>query len=819
MKRTLAILGLLGACSGSFWLGVQFERPIDRVRAIDVAPAPIEHEPSWRAAVRRARSAADAGSARQAALDVLSEATGDVALARAVELLGPVATPDDIPLLESLARSHDPRLEGPALHALSMVGSADAVDLLIELSQQTRLRGRALKALGGTGDPRALERLSAALDDPTVRHEAANGLVALGTPGAVDLAVARFEASVDWEASTWADVLVRMPADQDRARQTLIAASRSSSPMRREAALSALARHHDPRIYSLLATRALAGDDVSIRCLGQLDDPRAIDVLLDLVDGPMPQASMSAVDALGAMSHPRAQTALLELAESTRVNVAHQAIWLLRDLEDPDVTGALARLAREGRQPVARAAIGRLLQHPWGSRIPEAALQVARDEIRNLGADPGAALNVLLKYGSAGDHRLVHDLVLEGPQNARLTSIWTLQNHPGPEARQLLLALMSDADAYVSGQAVQAGITRGGMEVEIEALLIERMDHANALNRSEIATQLVQLDRPNGIARVQQMFDEGTDDEQAAAVNALMSSRDPAVSQSLLIDAKNLPDRLQGAIYRSALYSPGVDPMLLAERVLEYGQPDTQYVAAEALAQAATPEATRKLLRMSHDDDMRGSALSALARVGGTAAEARLGEAAEDPSTVWLGLNGLQQIGTPSARETVERLAQSGDTSIRTQALNTLMGMPGPDSQETFVDATRDSDPAIRQVGVNALATLGTRDAIDTIAGMLDGDDAVLAAQALTRMGGGAYEQNKEAVDAILAEVEPLQAQVYEEDLWLGDGMDLDDLILPEGTHGGLDAIDSIGSGGLGGTGELLGGLGYQDDVYAEIIE
>ena len=122
MTRTLALLGLLGACAGSFWLGIQFERPMGEV-SIDEPTADVLPEPSWRAAVRDARGSADAGSAREAALAVLADATGDVALARAIELLGPVATPDDIPLLQSLARSRDPRLERPALRALSMVGS------------------------------------------------------------------------------------------------------------------------------------------------------------------------------------------------------------------------------------------------------------------------------------------------------------------------------------------------------------------------------------------------------------------------------------------------------------------------------------------------------------------------------------------------------------------------------------------------------------------------------------------------------------------------------------------------------------------------
>jgi HEAT repeat protein len=767
MTRTLALLGLLGACAGSFWLGIQFERPATDV-SLDEPTRDVPTEPSWRNAVRAARASADAGSAREVALAVLSDATGDVAIARALELLGPVATPADLPLLESLVYSHDPRLERPALHALSMIGSPEAVDLLLELTRRPGLRGHALEALGGTGDPRALHALSAALDDPEVRHHAAQGLVALGSPDAVDIAIERFEARFDWDASTWADVLVQMPADQERARDTLIAASRSSSPMRREAALSALARHRDPRIYPLLATRALAGDEVSIRCLGQLDDPRAVSILLELIDGPLPYTGIAAVDALGAMHHPDAQAALLQIATSTRVNVAHQAVWMIRDLADPDVVAALATLAREGRQTVARAATSRLLQHPWGTRIPDAALEIARGEIQNQSVDVGAALTVLLKYGSAADHRLVHDLVLEGPHNARLASIWTLQNHPGDEARALLLALMDDPDPLVSGQAIQAGITRGGMESQIESLLIAHLEDADVTRRSEIATLLVQLDRPGGIARVQQMLADGDADAQAAAVNALMSSRDPAIAESLLVDARNLPSGLQGTIYRSALYSPGVDPMLLAERVLAYGEPDTQYVAAEALAQAATPEATRHLLRMSHDDAMRGSALSALARVGGEAAEARLSEAAEDPSTVWLGLNGLQQIGTPSARDRVEELARNGDASIRTQALNTLVGMPGPRNQDAFLAAVRDSDAQVRQVGVDALASLGTPDAVATLVDLLDSDDAVIAAQAISRMGGGAYTTHRETVDAILADAQPIAEPWLE----LGDGLD-----------------------------------------------
>ncbi|MCB9673891.1 MAG: HEAT repeat domain-containing protein [Alphaproteobacteria bacterium] len=744
MKKAFWVAGVVGLCALSFAAGSKLDRSGDEV------PAPIVEitpDPDWRAAIHAAREASDGATARGHALALLDDASGDTALIHAVQLLAPVATDADVPVLESLARTGDGRIARHAVEALGLIGSDAAVAILDDLAKQTQTRGMALQALGASGHPIALSRLKAALGDPTVEHDAAAGLVALGSADAAALMIERFEDSLDWQASTWAEHLASMPAEREEARQALLRASKGGPDIRREAAMSALARHRDPAIYGLLAGKAALGDAVAIRALGQLDDARAVDVLGGLLARGGTTA-MPALDALGVMRHPRARDLVLKAIQSGPEAQAVQAIYLVQDLSDPHVLATFLWAATEGRMSVAQSASNRLMQHPWGRTIPQEVLDLARERLETGAADPGSCVTVLLRYGDRDDHRLVFDAVLDGPQQVRLASVWTLQSLQLDVATELLLRLMNDPDPYVSNQALAAAMGRGGLETRVESILLAQLDEDPG-NIGNVAHYLVQLNTPAALLRLEELAENGEPSEQSIAISALMSSQDRSIATRLVVEAKDMPPELQSQIYSAALYNAAIDPTELADRVLAYGDPSIRYVAVEALANAGTPRAAKRLLDMSYDPETSESALNALARVGGAAAEERLLDAASDPKTASAALSGLTQLGTPAARDAIANVARSGPAEARLPALYALQSNPGSRAETTFVDAAFDADPSIRRAAIDGLAAVGTRGAADTLAELLDGEDAEAAAYALQRMGGRAYRENKERIDAI----------------------------------------------------------------------
>ncbi|MEZ4317687.1 MAG: HEAT repeat domain-containing protein [Myxococcota bacterium] len=745
MKK-LWFVGVVGLCALSFLAGTRLDGPPETVGVAVTEPAP---EPEWREAVRVARAAADGATARGQALALLDDSTGDAGLIRALQLLAPVALPEDVPVIESLARTGDARISPRAVDALALIGSPEAVRILSDLSERHTTRGPALEALGATGSPEALAKLTAALDDPTVQHHAATGLVALGTPEAANVLIERFESSIDWQASTWAEYLAAMPADREDARASLMKAARTGPELRKEAAMSALARHRDPAIYGLLAGRAALGDGAAIRALGRLDDARAIDTLKDLVRrGGAP--ATTAVDALGSMRHPEAQAVLLDVIETGTETLALQAIYMVQNLDQPAVLGTFLWAAQESRSSVAQGARTRLMQHSWGPRVPVEVLDLARERLGSFDPDPGSTLTLLLHYGSSEDHRRVQELVLEGPQQTRLAAVWTLQNLQTRESSDLLVRLVDDPDPYVSSQAIAAAIARGGLETRVESALLARLDE-DPSSVSALAYQLVQLNTPAALLRLEDLVRDGTETEQSVALAALMSSSDTTILNRLVVDAKRLPANLQSQIYSSALYNPAIDPTDLADRVLEYGDPSIHYVAVEALANAGTPSAARRLLAMSYDDSTRDAALNGLARVGGPKAEERLLSAARDPATASTAIGALQTLGTPSARAAIADVARgSGPSEARVQALYSLQSAPGRDAQEAFIDAAFDRDANVRRAAIDGLASVGTREAGETLGALLDGEDAEAAAYALQRLGGRAYREHQDRIQELL---------------------------------------------------------------------
>ena len=99
------------------------------------------------------------------------------------------------------------------------------------------------------------------------------------------------------------------------------------------------------------------------------------------------------------------------------------------------------------------------------------------------------------------------------------------------------------------------------------------------------------------------------------------------------------------------------------------------------------------------------------------------------------------------------------DTNLRTQVMYNLAYSGGAEGREVLSEALFDEDSQVRNTAISALESMGTSQAAQPLAALLEADphdeiamaDARRAAQALQRMGGATAEANGDLIDALMA--------------------------------------------------------------------
>lgn len=720
---------------------------------------------AFRDALAAARQTADAGSLRAQAHEILNTAEGELSLADGIELLGWTGTDADAPWLDSLARSDDPALQGPAILALGRLGTPAAVTTLLDLESRPDLRGWVLDALGHTRDPRAAALLTERLSDEAWAAPAALALARFGDPEGARAVTASLERATARNAAGLALALARFPGEAPR--QALYDTLRTGQRIHCDAALGALAQVRDPIVLDLLladlATGTADQKTQAANHLGVLGDPRAIHALHNAaLDGNRTLQS-TAVSALSRIDTRTSRRVLLDLIDTGPSPVAMQAIWSMKDPTDPDAVAVLTGSWRRRPWDV-RGAIGNRLFHArWTlGQVPPSVLELARNELAD--PPPGGASDApafLLDHGTDEDVLAVEALLEEGSTMTRTRIVQTLATWPGASATGLLMARVEDPEPNVRDAAVRALLQRGIDASRLEEPLLAALtDSANAHGRVE--QLLVELGTERAIAAVQARLTEGTLREQQSAVQALAWAGDARTNRELLTiaaDADNPSQRRQ--IYQSLMWSASGPDVDLAHTLLEDEDPGLRSIAIQILGQAG-PEGRDTLVALASgdDDDLRRQALGSLGHVGGPDAEALLIASLDEPDGMGASaLSALTQLGTRSSREVLVETARSHtDPSVRTQALNQLGWTTTEGGPAAIREALDDEDPAVRQTALSALEGTGSTAAAQDLVGLLDDEDpdfARQAAHALERLGGPLAERHKDDIEA-LTQVDPL---------------------------------------------------------------
>jgi len=417
----------------------------------------------------------------------------------------PVAAPPPPPSpdLIRLLTDNEARIRRRAALAVGRVGLVEGVAPLVRVldDPDPEVRQMAAFALGLIGDRSARDPLIAKLTDPTplMKGSAAEALGLIGDPAAAE-PIGRMVSEIV------ASGALAEPPDET------LEASRDTPAAAFRLAMTALVRL---KAYDALAAATLdASGQPRVRwwpvafAFQRLEDPRALPVLLALVQDPRPYTKAFAAKGLGAMKDQSAGTALLPLVSSADADVAIEAVRSLGRLHDARATPSLIKLLQTPTtSPALKLEAVTALGNTRGDGANDALIPLLVD------ANPqvrGAVLRSLATVDPEGFVFILSGLDTDSNWSVRaaLASILgTLTPEAGlPRLRMLL----NDPDTRVVPPVLEA-LAKLHPPDAVQ-IVLDQLSSNDPFIRAGAADAIAGLKPPNGLAALTDAYTRGQGD-------------------------------------------------------------------------------------------------------------------------------------------------------------------------------------------------------------------------------------------------------------------------------------------------------------------
>jgi HEAT repeat protein len=540
-----------------------------------------------------------------------------------------------------------------------------AISSLLERSQLSSVRGCAAQALALQSTPEAQSWLLDSSDDPIpeVRNSALQALAA-SEDSAVRAVVIESSLSENVELASSA-VIALLKAEREEGVS---------------AALKLLPNIEDGETLSEL-----------IRALGESRQPRALEVLLAIMDSAGPSARFDAITALGALGGPAATARLESLFEHGSLNEFRAAAkgWSRLAPEQCQLKLRSALVSDDvDRQVVAlillfgpdSGALIPFLQQQLFSENPAATqllfsqlakkpLPELRSEVARLGTLAQRSRNsALIRYGGATDTAL----------DEQHPSLAELADDDSAEAQAELVRVIDDPTRNTQGlnYIVQVAPARTVQRI------IDRSSTFSVELRRQLIHSLAELGSPQYSEALRAALRDADGVTRTAALEGLMRLGDEAA----LADAR---------------------------RMAQAGDPDERAAAVGLLALRLDSLSDAEIDSYASDSDISvvGSALNLMQRRPAeqilTAATRAFRRASpEDRATLQSNLTAFK---SEVARPFNEFALREGDDTTAMQAIQALAGMQGPESAQRLWEVLRDSNRShvVRSEAAAALRELG----------------------------------------------------------------------------------------------------------------
>jgi cyclophilin family peptidyl-prolyl cis-trans isomerase len=420
----------------------------------------------------------------------------------------------------------DPEVRQMAAFALGLIGDRSARDPLIaKLTDSSPLmKGSAAEALGLIGDPAAAEPIGRMVSE-------------IVTSGALaDPPDEAIEASRDTPAAAFRlamTALVRLKAYDALAAATLDASGQ-------------------PRVRWWPVAFAFQ----------RLEDPRALPVLLGLVNDSKPYTRAFAAKGLGAMKDQSAAAALLPLISVAEDGVAIEAVRSLGRLRDSRATPALVKLLQApNTDPHLRLEIVTALGNIGGEGPSDTLIPYLGDPNPQIRA---ATLRSLATIDPEGFVFILSGLDADTQWTVR-AALASILGTLTPEAGlPRLRSMLNDPDTRVVPPVLEALAKLHPPDAG--PILIDRLSSTDPYIRSGAAEAIAQLKPPNAIAALTDAYHRGeADDTYVARASALAAAAAYGADQSTALLTTALADKDWAVRLRAAQllkqFNPSSDAM------------------------------------------------------------------------------------------------------------------------------------------------------------------------------------------------------------------------------------------------------------------
>lgn len=533
-------------------------------------------------------------------IEEVSAGFADNLRSSALEAVGKIRSPHAVEQILFFLNKDNPLLTFSAIKALELIGSAEAVPRLIEISKEKLFKRAALEALGVIGDIHALDCLLAAFhsEQENIRRVTLKAIVALESKQTgQNKRIVRRQVKGAYTEDDYAFLVSILDHSDPFLKRGAICVLGWASEFRAIPVLILLLNEYDKDVIAALVAMG----------------PSVLPELLSLVgqgvweDDKMRQA---AATIFGEIADPAGTPTLLDLLRDNSAHVREAAANALGRIRDNETILPLMALLKDSYPEVQESAVRSLLE--MKSHLPKVDLLHMMQ-----GESPHLRANAALLLGEIGHDAAIPDIafLLKDPdEDVRRAAVCALGRFPqGKNIRPLLTAL-GDED-YKVRVAVLKVLEQQGAESVLDDLSPLLHDD-NIWVRAALARTIDRGSGEKGLAILLKLSEDPTGVVQIAALVALGRRQEKEILPVILKHMTSA-DR---EVKKAAILALGTfgDPAALANVTPLLEDPHWALRAAAASAVGSLNTASSKLQEMADADEdplVRDAARWALSRL------------------------------------------------------------------------------------------------------------------------------------------------------------------------------------------------------------
>jgi HEAT repeat protein len=672
-----------------------------------------------------------------AAVIALSNDTNPAVLADVAQILGRRRNPGAVATLIALTEHVDDNVAVAAIEALGRIGGRAAVEALVR-SIETQHFFRvfpAIDVLGRSGDPRAVPPLVGLLKDPRYALEAARALGRTADRAAVPALCGLLASASDSQVRVAAlalDELLQVHSERyGLSIEELLTTSASEASVRRVAQClnGADVAERVALCRMLGAFRDRSAQPALVRMLdAQQEVARAATEALQQIgheaDGAIADAlaregSARRLALLPLVAHSSALPAIVDCLSDLDASVRAQACEALMRIGDASIVSSLFVLLEDENARVVHAAAA-AIQALGSTETETLLLKAAESENLNVRR---AAVRMLAAFGFESAFSIFCASLDHSDVRIRESAISGLALLERAEAHTLLLATARHPDAKLRAAAMRALGQSAALTPQARQVLLEGLDDAEAWVRYYACQALGRLRADDSAEAIARLIHDEAGQVRVSAIEGLSHLRGECALSALREAARAADVDLVRAALLGLSIARDESSLSLILSACAHADAATRLVAVSAAATFARAEVLDMLTCALRDDDesVRTAALGFLAGRPEREASQRLIEAlpklGKSPGL-------LRALSTPTPTRVPALLLalEDADEELAPLLTSSLSRLQSEDATSALFMALRLPNAAARKAAVTTLAASGSRDALTAIAGLANDD-------------------------------------------------------------------------------------------------